>query len=37
MLNCGYLMVTQNETYVVTEKGARYLQMVQVQDVFRIK
>jgi predicted transcriptional regulator len=37
MLGCGYLMVTQNETYVVTEKGSMYLQFIEVQGLRRIR
>lgn len=37
MIGCGYLLVTQNETYVVTEKGARYLQFIEVQGLRRIR
>jgi len=29
--NCGYLVVTERETYVITEKGSRFLQMIEFQ------
>lgn len=29
--NCGFLVVTQRETYVITEKGSRFLQLVEIQ------
>jgi len=37
MINCGYISFTQKETYVVTHKGSKYLQMMQVGEINRIK
>ena len=37
MANCGYISVTQKETYVVTAEGSKYLQMVQIQELNRLR
>jgi predicted transcriptional regulator len=37
MTNYGYLAFTQRETYVITEKGCRLLQLIEVQDLHRIR
>lgn len=37
MINCGYLSVTQKETYMITPKGSKYLQMIQVEEITRIR
>jgi predicted transcriptional regulator len=37
MTNYGYIAVTQRETYVITEKGCRLLQLIEVQDLHRIR
>lgn len=36
MVGVGYISVTQKETYVITAKGSKYLQLVQVQELSRI-
>lgn len=33
MVTAGFLMVTQKETYIITAKGHKYLQMVEVQGL----
>lgn len=33
MHNCGFLVVTQRETYVITEKGSRFLQLTEIQKI----
>ncbi|MDH7563289.1 MAG: winged helix-turn-helix domain-containing protein [Candidatus Bathyarchaeota archaeon] len=37
MVNCGYLVVSQRETYLITEKGARFLQFIEIQRMQAIK
>ena len=37
MTNCGYISVTQKETYVVTAEGSKYLQMVQIHEITRMR
>jgi len=37
MANCGYISFTQKETYVVTAEGSKYLQMVQIQELSRMR
>lgn len=37
MTNCGYISVTQKETYVVTAEGSKYLQTVQTQELNRLR
>jgi len=37
MVTVGFLMVTQNEIYVITEKGHKYLQMVEIQGLRTIR
>ena len=37
MTNCGYISVTQKETYVITAEGSKYLQMIQIQELSRMR
>jgi len=37
MIARGYLSVTQKETYVITADGSRYLQMIQIQEISRMR
>jgi predicted transcriptional regulator len=37
MANYGYISVTQKETYVVTAEGSKYLQMVQIHEITRMR
>jgi predicted transcriptional regulator len=37
MTNCGYISVTQKETYVITAEGSKYLQMIQIQELTRMR
>jgi predicted transcriptional regulator len=37
MANCGYISVTQKETYVITAEGSKYQQMVQIQEFSRMR
>jgi predicted transcriptional regulator len=37
MVNCGYISVTQKETYMITAKGSKYLQMIQIQELTHIR
>jgi len=36
LVNCGYI-VSERRTYVVTQKGARYLQIVEIQTMSSLK
>lgn len=31
LLNCGLLAVTERKTYVITEKGSRFMQLIEIQ------
>ncbi len=33
LLDCGYLMVTERETYTITNEGSRFLQLVDLQKI----
>lgn len=33
MLNCGFLVVTERETYALTEKGSKLLLMIEMQKI----
>jgi len=33
LVGCGYLAVTERQTYVITEKGARFLNLVEIQKI----
>jgi predicted transcriptional regulator len=35
--NCGYLVVTERETYVITERGSKFLQMIEFQMMHSIR
>lgn len=37
MVTAGFLMVTQQETYLITPKGHKYLQMVEIQGLRSIR
>lgn len=37
LVKYGYLAVTERETYVITEKGAHFLQMVEIQRIHVIR
>jgi len=37
MADCGYISVTQKETYVITAEGSKYLQMIQIQELTRMR
>lgn len=37
MYNCGFLVVTQRETYMITEKGSKFLQLLEIQQIQRIR
>ncbi|OGD45376.1 hypothetical protein A3K79_07385 [Candidatus Bathyarchaeota archaeon RBG_13_46_16b] len=37
MTNCGYISITQKETYVITAEGSKYLQMIQIQELTRMR
>lgn len=33
LLNCGFLVITERETYMITERGSRFLQLVEIQRI----
>jgi len=33
MTNCGYIVATQEATYILTDKGARFLQIGETQEL----
>jgi len=37
MITCGYISVTQKETYVVTPRGCKYLQMIKIEEITRMR
>lgn len=37
LISYGYLAITERETYVITDKGARFLQMVEIQRIQTIR
>jgi len=37
LLDCGYLMVTERETYTITNKGSRFLQLVDLQKINMVR
>ncbi|NWF87505.1 hypothetical protein HXY32_06840 [Candidatus Bathyarchaeota archaeon] len=37
MYNCGFLMITQRETYIITEKGSRFLQLIEMQKIKNLR
>jgi len=36
LLNYGFLVVTEKETYVITEKGSKFLQLLEIQQLRNI-
>ena len=36
LLNYGFLVVTERETYVITEKGSKFLQLLEIQQLRNI-
>ena len=37
LLNYGFLVVTEKETYVITEKGSKFLQLLEIQQLRSIR
>jgi predicted transcriptional regulator len=37
MVNCGFLVVSERHTYLITEKGARFLQAVEIQKIHALR
>ena len=37
LLNYGFLVVTERETYVITEKGSKFLQLLEIQRLRNIR
>jgi predicted transcriptional regulator len=37
LVSCGYLAVTERQTYVITEKGARFLYLIEIQKIQTIR
>ncbi|MEM2675086.1 MAG: winged helix-turn-helix domain-containing protein [Candidatus Bathyarchaeia archaeon] len=37
LVSYGYLAITERETYIITEKGARFLQMIEIQKIQTIR
>ncbi len=37
LLDCGYLMVTERETYTITNEGSRFLQLVDLQKINMVR
>ena len=37
LLNCGFLVVTERDTYAITEKGKRFLQLIEMQRVHTVR
>ena len=37
LLNYGFLVVTEKETYVITEKGSKFLQLLEIQQLRNIR
>jgi len=33
LIGCGYLMVTEKNTYSITKEGSRFLQLIETQKV----
>lgn len=36
LLNCGFLIVTEKETYAITSNGLKFLQFVEIQRIHMI-
>lgn len=37
LLNCDFLVATERETYVITRKGSRFLQLIEVQRIHSLR
>jgi len=37
LLTCGYLVVTEKETYAITNEGSRFLQLVDLQRIRMVR
>ena len=37
LLNYGFLAATERETYVITEKGKRFLQLIEMQRIHTMR
>lgn len=37
LVSYGYLAVTERQTYVITDKGARFLHLVEIQKIQTIR
>ncbi|MGB9756756.1 MAG: DUF4364 family protein [Candidatus Bathyarchaeales archaeon] len=37
LLNCGFLVVTEKETYTITSNGLKFLQFVEIQRIHMIR
>ena len=37
LIDCGFLVVTQREMYVITKEGTRFLQLVEVQRIQNLR
>jgi predicted transcriptional regulator len=37
LVSYGYLAVTERQTYVITEKGARFLYLIEIQKIQTIR
>ncbi len=37
LLNCGFLVITERETYVITERGSKFLHLVEIQRIHSIR
>ena len=37
LMNYGFLVVTAKETYIITEKGAKFLQLLEMQKLRTIR
>lgn len=37
LLDYGFLVVTERETYVITEKGSKFLQLLEIQQLRSIR
>jgi predicted transcriptional regulator len=33
MMNCGFLIVTERETYIITEKGHKFLYSIELERI----
>jgi predicted transcriptional regulator len=37
MQNCGFLVVSERQTYLITEKGYRFLQAIEIQKIHTLR